>query len=91
MFKTIRRIINWCGEFKEKLYIGFVFSFFSNIFAAMPIMVAAYTVGMLIEAQRGNGIFDRKWIGYSIVLILMLIFFRFLFDYLRAKFQEAIS
>ena len=34
--------------------------------AAMPIMVAAYTVGMLI-------------------------FFRFLFDYLRAKFQEAIS
>lgn len=91
MFKTIRRIINWCGEFKEKLYIGFVFSFFSNIFAAMPIMVAAYTVGMLIEAQRRNGIFDRKWIGYSIVLILMLIFFRFLFDYLRAKFQEAIS
>ena len=66
MFKTIRRIINWCGEFKGKLYIGFVFSFFSNIFAAMPIMVAAYTVGMLI-------------------------FFRFLFDYLRAKFQEAIS
>ena len=66
MFKTIRRIINWCGEFKGKLYIGFVFSFFSNIFAAMPIMVAAYTVGMLI-------------------------FFRFLFDYLREKFQEAIS
>ena len=66
MFKTIRRIINWCGEFKGKLYIGFVFSFFSNIFAAMPIMVAAYTVGMLI-------------------------FFRFLFDYLRAKFQEAIG
>lgn len=91
MFKTIRRIINWCGEFKGKLYIGFVFSFFSNIFAAMPIMVAAYTIGMLIEAQRGKGTFDRKWIGYSIGLILLLIFFRFLFDYLRARFQEAIS
>lgn len=80
MFKTIRRIINWCGEFKGKLYIGFVFSFFSNIFAAMPIMVAAYTVGMLIKAQRGNGIFDRKWIGYSIVLILMLIFVFYSFE-----------
>ena len=56
MFKTIRRIIDWCGEFRGKLYIGFVFSFFSNVFAAMPIMVAAYTVGMLIEAQRGNGL-----------------------------------
>lgn len=91
MFKTIRRIINWCGEFKGKLYIGFVFSFFSNIFAAMPIMVAAYTVGMLIEAQKGNRTFERKWIGYSVVLILLLIFLRFLFDYLRARFQEAIS
>ena len=91
MFKTIKRIIDWCGEFKGKLYIGFVFSFFSNIFAAMPIMVAAYTVGMLMEAQKGNGTFDRKWIGYSIVIIAALIFFRFLFDYLRARFQEAIS
>ena len=91
MFKTIKRIIDWCGEFKGKLYIGFLFSFFSNIFAAMPIMVAAYTVGMLIEAEKGNGTFDRKWIGYSILLILVLIGFRFLFDYLRARFQEAIG
>ena len=91
MFKTIKRIIDWCGEFKGKLYIGFLFSFFSNIFAAMPIMVAAYTIGMLIEAEKGNGIFDRKWIGYSILLILVLIGFRFLFDYLRARFQEAIG
>lgn len=91
MFKTIKRIIDWCGEFKGKLYIGFLFSFFSNIFAAMPIMVAAYTVGILIEAEKGNGTFDRKWIGYSILLILVLIGFRFLFDYLRARFQEAIG
>ena len=91
MFKTIKRIIDWCGDFKGKLYIGFLFSFFSNIFAAMPIMVAAYTIGMLIEAEKGNGIFDRKWIGYSILLILVLIGFRFLFDYLRARFQEAIG
>lgn len=91
MFKTIGRIINWCGEFKGKLYIGFIFSFLSNIFAAMPVMVAAYTVGMLMEAEKGSGAFDRKWIGYSILIILGLVFFRFLFDYLRAKFQEAIG
>lgn len=30
MFKTIKRIMNWCGEFKIKLYIGFVFSFFPH-------------------------------------------------------------
>ena len=42
MFKTVKRIIDWCGEFKGKLYLGFIFSFFSYWFAAMPVMVAAY-------------------------------------------------
>ena len=38
MFKTLKRIIDWCGEFKGKLYSGFVFSFFSHIdtFPAVP-------------------------------------------------------
>lgn len=50
MFKTIKRIINWCGEFKGKLYIGFLFSFFSGWFAAMLVIVAAYSI-MLILAS----------------------------------------
>ena len=87
MFKTIKRIIDWCGEFKGKLYIGFVFSIFSTWFAAMPLMIAAYTVGMLIEEARGGAAFDRKWIWISLLGILVLVFLRFLFDYLRAKFQ----
>lgn len=91
MFKTIKRIINWCGEFKGKLYIGFVFSFFSTWFAAMPVMVAAYTIGLLIEAQKGAASFDRKWVGLSLLSIAALVLFRFLFDYLRARFQEGIS
>ena len=52
MFKTVKRIIDWCGEFKGKLYLGFIFSFFSCWFAAMPVMVAAYTIGMLLDAGR---------------------------------------
>ena len=91
MFKTVRRIISWCGECKGKLYIGFIFSFFSTWFAAMPVMVAAYTVGMLIEDERNGRPFDTGWIWRSFALIAVLVFLRFLFDYLRAKFQEAIS
>ena len=91
MFRTIKRIIEWCGEFKGKLFIGFVFSFFSAWFAAMPVILAAYTVGMLIEDNRGGGRFDPGWIGLSTALMAVFIFLRFLFDYLRAKFQEAIS
>ncbi len=91
MFKTVKRIINWCGEFKGRLYIGFVFSFFSTWFAAMPTMVAAYTLGMLIESGKNGVPFDRKWIGFSALLIAVFVFFRFLFDYFRARFQETIS
>ena len=40
MFGTVKRIIDWCGSFKKNLYIGFIFSFFSGWFAAMPVIWA---------------------------------------------------
>lgn len=88
MFKTIKRIINWCGEFKCKLYLGFVMTFFSHIFTALPIMLAAYTVGLLIE--RGPA-FDASWIWKVIVLQAVFVALRFLFDYFRARLQEPIG
>ena len=91
MFKTIRRIINWCGAFKGRLYIGFIFSFFSYWFTAAPVMIAGYTIGRLILYTKGKGDFDPSLIWMSFLLILVLIFLRFLFDYLRARFQETIS
>ncbi len=86
MFKTIKRIIDWCGEFKGRLYAGFAFSFLSHIFAAMPLMVAAYTVGLLIDGR-----FDSSWIWKCIVIQATLVLLRFFFDYLRARFQESIG
>lgn len=91
MFKTVKRIIKWCGEFKKELYIGFAFSFFSHWFAALPIMVAAYTIGMLIDEAMGKGTFNHKWISISIVTMLVLVFLKFLLDYMRARCQEVIS
>ena len=91
MFKTVRRIIRWCGEFRGRLYAGFAFSFFSHIFAALPLMLAAYTVGLLIEAQKAGAAFDTGWIWKSIVIQVVLVLLRFLFDYLRARCQESIS
>ena len=91
MFKTVKRIIDWCGEFRGKLYLGFVMTFFSHIFAALPLALAAYTAGLLIESQQGGAAFDTAWIGRVIVLQLVLVLLRFLFDYLRARLQEPIS
>ena len=91
MFKTLKRIIDWCGEFKGKLYAGFVFSFFSHLFAAMPVMVAAYTVGLLLTSAMKRTVFDKKWAGISFGVIALLVILRFFFDYMRSRFQEAIS
>ena len=91
MFKTVKRIIDWCGEFKGKLYLGFVMTFFSHIFAALPLGLAAYTVGLLIESVKSSTVFDTSWIWKSIVIQVILVILRFLFDYFRACLQEPIS
>ena len=91
MFKTVKRIIDWCGEFKGKLYLGFVMTFFSHLFTALPLVLAAYTVGLLIQSQAGGAPFDPSWIWKCIVIQVILVFFRFLFDYFRARLQEPIS
>ena len=91
MFGTVKRIIDWCGSFKKNLYIGFVFSFFSGWFAAMPVIWAAYMIGKFVECEGQGKSVSADWIGKSIGILLLFIFLRFLFDYLRAKFQESIS
>ena len=91
MFGTVKRIIDWCGNFKKNLYIGFVFSFFSGWFAAMSVIWAAYMIGKLVECEGQGKSVSADWIGKSIGILLLFIFLRFLFDYLRARFQESIS
>ena len=91
MFQTVKRIIDWCGDFKGKLYLGFVMTFFSHIFAALPLALAAYTVGQLIECQKSGAAFDTAWIWKVIVIQVVLVLLRFLFDYFRARLQEPIS
>ena len=73
MFKTVKRIIDWCGEFKGKLYLGFVMTFFSHIFAALPLALAAYTVGLLIESQSGGRRLTPRGSGRAIVLQIVLV------------------
>ena len=91
MFRTLKRIIDWCGDFKRDLYIGFVFSFFSHWFAAMPVMVAAYVINLLVDKEKTGAPFDERLIWKSLLILIGLVLLRFLFDYLRARFQETIS
>ena len=37
MFKSMKRIIQWAGKYKGRLYLGSVFSFFSSLSTAIPL------------------------------------------------------
>lgn len=91
MFKTTKRIIDWCGAYKGRLYLGFVCAFFATWFGAAPTMVAAYTLGKAIDSARTGTPFDTSLIGLSFAAVAILVLLRFLFSYWRAKLQESIG
>ena len=91
MFKTIKRIIDWCGGFKKSLFIGFVFSFFSSWAVAAPVGYAGFVIAKIIESIRnGNGV-DPALAWKSLIIITIMVFARFLFDYLKARCHETIG
>lgn len=91
MFRTTKRIIDWCGPNKKRLYLGFVCAFFATWFGAAPTMVAAYTPGEVIESVKSGTAFHTSLIWMSFAAIAVLVFLRFLFSYWRAKLQESIG
>lgn len=91
MFRTIRRIIHWCGDFRKRLYISFFFSFLSGLSAAAPVIYAGYIIGNVVQWRaRGIGVPSGLWLQ-SLGVIFTTILFRFLLDYIKARFQETIS
>ncbi len=91
MFKTVKRIIDWCGEFKASLFVGFLFSFLSAWAMAAPVAYAGYVIsGIIIDMKEGKGI-DTGLALKSFFLIMLMVLGRFVFDYLKARFHEKIG
>ncbi|MCR4655169.1 MAG: ABC transporter ATP-binding protein/permease [Lachnospiraceae bacterium] len=91
MFKTVKRIIDWCGEFKASLFAGFLFSFLSSWAVAAPVAYAGYTIGRIIgDIKAGKGV-DLGLALKSFFLIMLMVLGRFVFDYLKARFHEKIG
>jgi len=91
MFRTIRRIIRWCGDFKKRLYISFFFSFLSGLSAAAPAIYTGYIIGNVVQWRAGDfSVPSGLWLQ-SLGVIFATILLRFLLDYMKARFQETIS
>lgn len=91
MFRTIRRIIRWCGDFRKRLYISFFFSFLSGLSAAAPAIYTGYIIGNVVQWRAGDfSVPSGLWLQ-SLGVIFVTILLRFLLDYMKARFQETIS
>ncbi|WP_068780547.1 ABC transporter ATP-binding protein [Paenibacillus sp. GM2] len=91
MFKSIGRIMQWIGPRRKRLYRGFVYSFFHTLFTAMPIMLAAYGLNLIIEDKNGVRGLTLDWVFYMAGLMALAVAGRFWFAYLRASTQESIG
>ena len=91
MFRTIMRIIRWCGDFRKRLYISFFFSFLSGLSAAAPAIYTGYIIGKVVQWRAGDfSVPSGLWLQ-RLGVIFATILLRFLLDYMKARFQETIS
>jgi ATP-binding cassette subfamily B protein len=91
MIKTIKRIINWTGERKKRLYIGSIYSFFNAIFIAMPIMAVVYIFQMILMQNRGEIEIPLIDVWYVTGFMVLMVLGRFLMSYFRALNQDSIA
>ena len=91
MFKTVKRIIDWCDDYKGSLFAGFFFSFLSSWAIAAPVGYAGYVIGEIIGELRKGNVIDATLAGKSFLMIALMVLARFLFDYLKARCHEKIG
>lgn len=83
--------MEWAGEYRKRLYLGFVCSFFATWCAAGPTILAAWALGEIIEGERSGVLPDPGLIWKCLLGIIVLIFLRFLFVYGKNRLQESIG
>lgn len=91
MFRIIRRLINWTGKYKKRIYIGFVFAFIHSIFAALPIVFASFGLSAVLDDFRGISPIESKDIMKLTGAMIFAVAGRFLFSYWRAITQESVG
>lgn len=91
MFHSIKRLLHWAGGYRKRLYLSCLCSFFSVWCTAIPIVIAAWTLGLVIADFRGENSLEWNIIWLSLFGIVISIFLRYIFSYWKAKLQESIG
>lgn len=91
MFKIVKRLIDWTGQYKNRIYIGFVYAFLHSIFTAIPIMLATYGLSVVWDDFNGKSELNPTTIWLLLIAMIVSVLGRFLFSYLRAITQDSVG
>ena len=60
MFHSVGRIMGWAKNYRKRMILGFVCSFFATWCTAGPVMLAAWALGLVIESAQEGTALDAK-------------------------------
>lgn len=91
MFRITKRLIDWMGIYKKRIYIGFVYAFLHGVFSALPIMLAAHSLKLILDDWNNIAEMQANTIWLMLLAMIVCVLGRFLFSYLRAATQESVG
>ncbi len=91
MFNIIKQIIQWLGPYKKRLYVGFLFSFLQSVCIALPIVIAVKGLQLMLDDYYGLKTLELQTIWLLLFSLILAVFGRFIFSYLKAMYQESIG
>lgn len=89
MFHSVGRIMEWAKNYRKRMILGFVCSFFATWCTAGPVMLAAWALGRMIGNAWGENELSGSlpWLCLSGIVVLILL--RFFFTYWKTGFRRA--
>lgn len=91
MFRSIKRILDWAGKYRSRLYLGCLCSFFAVWCSAFPILIAARALTLVLDDLSGKTPLPWSAVWLSLLGIVAAILLRYVFSYWKAKLQESIG
>lgn len=89
MFHSVGRIMGWAKNYRKRMILGFVCSFFATWCTAGPVMLAAWALGRMIGNAWGENELSGSlpWLCLSGIVVLILL--RFFFTYWKTGSRRA--
>ena len=91
MIAVYKRILSWVGECKGRVLASFALEILISIAACMPIFVAAWVLGQLIDASRGQADVDASLAWMALGAIAACIFVRFAVYFAKDALQQSVG